>query len=317
MVKKVVVEEPPPVCALSKKEAKKVEKIRSRIEYHKCRVSNFKGPCPDKAEQLASVARLEKEMAEIELVHSLLRGSPLELRRCPDFGWGLFATKRIWLHDHVLREAPLFDFTVADSDFTSRYVDAAAGTHLAGRLQSHEHGVMQMVQNAIDANEWPPSQSTNLLGLGWMADDAGRPISNDLSDDFEEQTVRAGIVGRMFDLPDDAWGVDEYALLRSKKKTNGLDQCLYVAVSKFNHSCEPNVAWDPWNRRDSLVATRPIDQGEQAFIAYAQGPNRKDAFKQQWGFECKCTRCQADFDIPPPSSEANPPPFKRRSIQRI
>mmetsp|Transcript_28760 Transcript_28760/g.101851 ORF Transcript_28760/g.101851 Transcript_28760/m.101851 type:complete len:147 (-) Transcript_28760:187-627(-) len=67
MVKKVVVEEPPPVCALSKKEAKKVEKIRSRIEYHKCRVSNFKGPCPDKAEQLASVARLEKEMAEIEL----------------------------------------------------------------------------------------------------------------------------------------------------------------------------------------------------------------------------------------------------------
>jgi hypothetical protein len=231
------------------------------------------------------------------LVQSMLRGSPLALRRCPDFasGWGLFATRQIRPYEEVLREPPHLDSDDRDEELAARYVAAAAGTHLASQPpQDTEYTVASMVRGAIEAGEWPPSRSTKFLGLGWMEDTAGRPTSEDVGD-AAEQRARAGIVGRLFDLQDETWGVDEYALLRSKAKTNLIDGCLYLVASKFNHGCDFNVAWNPRSQNDSLIAMRPIGEGEQAFYSYVVGAGRRDKLKARWGLECRCPRCRADL----------------------
>ncbi|KAJ1457923.1 hypothetical protein M885DRAFT_562402 [Pelagophyceae sp. CCMP2097] len=53
-----------------------------------------------------------------------------EYALCPDYGWGLVATRRIEPYEVVLREEPLVDVGNPDEDLAARYAAAAAGTHL-------------------------------------------------------------------------------------------------------------------------------------------------------------------------------------------
>jgi tetratricopeptide (TPR) repeat protein len=72
---------------------------------------------------------------------------------------------------------------------------------------------------------------------------------------------------------------------------------LWLYASYTNHSCVPNAM--KANTGDLLVirATQPIAAGEEIFHAYDESPDydtRQASLLTTWGFECKCTLCEAE-----------------------
>lgn len=72
---------------------------------------------------------------------------------------------------------------------------------------------------------------------------------------------------------------------------------IHGAISRFNHSCEPNV--ELYLDNDDItrgIASRRIKSGEQLFISYF-GDNTLDLFhskddlKETWNFQCECSKC--------------------------
>lgn len=77
---------------------------------------------------------------------------------------------------------------------------------------------------------------------------------------------------------------------------------IFPQISMFNHSCEPNIR-NTFNKNTLTVyAAKDIPVGGEIFNCY--GPNfklmckdeRKSALRQQYGFDCKCTRCAMSND---------------------
>lgn len=74
---------------------------------------------------------------------------------------------------------------------------------------------------------------------------------------------------------------------------------IYDILSKFNHSCDPNVN-HYINDDDDLTyctATRRIEKGQQLFINYLADEQkmsreeRQQCLQETWNFKCKCSKC--------------------------
>ncbi|KAI2641403.1 hypothetical protein GGS26DRAFT_585795 [Hypomontagnella submonticulosa] len=78
---------------------------------------------------------------------------------------------------------------------------------------------------------------------------------------------------------------------------------LFSRFSRFNHSCAPNAAWNPYAGEDDrarmeVTAIRDINAGEQIYISYIGDDEQHWAERQKlllyWGFICQCERCQQE-----------------------
>lgn len=77
---------------------------------------------------------------------------------------------------------------------------------------------------------------------------------------------------------------------------------IFPQISMFNHACEPNIRNTFCKNTLTVYAARDVNPGGEIFNCY--GPNfklmskdeRKSALRQQYGFECKCTRCSSSSD---------------------
>lgn len=73
---------------------------------------------------------------------------------------------------------------------------------------------------------------------------------------------------------------------------------VYLAASRFNHSCSPNASAVRFEGRDIVVrALADIPEGEEVTVAYTydlyQGAAaRRAAIAQEFGFLCQCARCE-------------------------
>ncbi|KAI1114968.1 hypothetical protein F5Y14DRAFT_450588 [Nemania sp. NC0429] len=77
---------------------------------------------------------------------------------------------------------------------------------------------------------------------------------------------------------------------------------LFLKASRFNHSCDPNVTYICYTKRNRWVgrATRDIAKGEELFISYVPTHDlRKDRLvmtNQAWNFNCDCAKCGERLD---------------------
>lgn len=78
----------------------------------------------------------------------------------------------------------------------------------------------------------------------------------------------------------------------------------WPAASYFNHSCGPNVEKNREGREWCFRAGRDIRQGEEICITYLSGQERQASreermkmLKENWGFDCACSRC-AEVEVP-------------------
>lgn len=78
-----------------------------------------------------------------------------------------------------------------------------------------------------------------------------------------------------------------------------LGYSLYAEASYFNHSCEPNVKKFRIKNKMCFQTTSDVNIGEQLCIDYfhiLDEPleERQKVLKQNWFFECGCSRCQRE-----------------------
>lgn len=104
-----------------------------------------------------------------------------------------------------------------------------------------------------------------------------------------------------------------YILGKSRIALTHINRCMaatraftaiFPTVSLLNHSCDPNI----YNKFDgmylTIYAARDIAKNEQIYNCYGPhfkqmyGSARRDVLKQQYHFECKCSRCVADKKAP-------------------
>jgi hypothetical protein len=75
-------------------------------------------------------------------------------------------------------------------------------------------------------------------------------------------------------------------------------RAVFVAASRFNHSCAPSVARVRRGRRLLFAATRDVAAGEEAAVTYVSlGVSRDDRRAEllgSYGFACDCVRCRAE-----------------------
>lgn len=69
----------------------------------------------------------------------------------------------------------------------------------------------------------------------------------------------------------------------------------------MNHSCHPNAkAFKREEDRDgqaTIVASKPISKGEEVTISYIEEDlpfEERQALLADYGFECKCVKCQEE-----------------------
>lgn len=79
---------------------------------------------------------------------------------------------------------------------------------------------------------------------------------------------------------------------------------IFDVLSIINHSCAPSLSFATMGKLGYCVSVRPIKKGDQVFINYlgdgAKKPTeqRKKSLLCNWGFECKCDKCEDAEDTP-------------------
>eukprot|EP00933_Yihiella_yeosuensis_P003093 TRINITY_DN10547_c0_g1_i2.p1 TRINITY_DN10547_c0_g1~~TRINITY_DN10547_c0_g1_i2.p1 ORF type:complete len:377 (-),score=63.87 TRINITY_DN10547_c0_g1_i2:69-1199(-) len=75
------------------------------------------------------------------------------------------------------------------------------------------------------------------------------------------------------------------------------DVALLPLVSRFNHSCSPNLeqSWDEDAGEAHLIAAEEIPAGEELTISYIElrlpREERRQRLRENYGFECHCSAC--------------------------
>lgn len=86
---------------------------------------------------------------------------------------------------------------------------------------------------------------------------------------------------------------------------------VFAFTSHLNHSCSPTcrVAWNAEQSTLDLVATMPLNVGEEITICYNYSEifnlpfkHRQQFLEDNYGFKCRCFRCRADYIEAPPES---------------
>jgi len=222
-------------------------------------------------------------------VESLIRKSPIELRKTEEFGNGLYAKKDIRKGNMILQEKPIIS-TSQSSKFSKALVVARNVENVEWEVDSFL--VAAAVEIAINSNEWPmvPSNHTPFRCLGYTRN----PTADD---DFVLTTLHAH-VSKVFDLGryhDSIWTPEECLKIYDKVKSNYfqsnvLTSDIFVAASMLNHSCLPNAVF---TSIDKLSANQNIKAGEQIFVSYDVA-NPKVDLPELYGFKCNCPKCKAN-----------------------
>jgi len=122
---------------------------------------------------------------------------------------------------------------------------------------------------------------------------------------------------------------NEYARLRQVVTLNGfrfnegldenhphydIGEALFHQVSRINHSCDPNAAFElSWSHEENNVvncirAQKAIEKGEEICISYVpigsqlSVTERRRQLNKHWGFDCDCSRCLAEGCLNPMAS---------------
>mmetsp|Transcript_26702 Transcript_26702/g.88703 ORF Transcript_26702/g.88703 Transcript_26702/m.88703 type:complete len:468 (+) Transcript_26702:42-1445(+) len=94
------------------------------------------------------------------------------------------------------------------------------------------------------------------------------------------------------------------SLYEDETDGKALQGAVYSLISRFNHSCRPNVSkhFDT-EERLSLRTLREVSEGEELSFSYMRYSDllrctayRQKTLKAGWGFECNCRRCTAAVD---------------------
>lgn len=96
--------------------------------------------------------------------------------------------------------------------------------------------------------------------------------------------------------------VGEHCLIISNNSYGGLNMdnsplgTLANVMSLFNHACAPNVFNSTTGNEEICITLRPIKKGDQIFVKYLCGDRttrqRQAILLNQWGFLCKCDKCE-------------------------
>ena len=109
-------------------------------------------------------------------------------------------------------------------------------------------------------------------------------------------------------------------LITGMFNTNNLNGGLYLLHSHLNHSCQPNAkavdvrgrlaelncifptyspSRDKMDSNKIVVVQEEIHEGEEITISYINpdwpGAIRRQTLKRDYGFDCRCKRCQAEL----------------------
>ncbi|XP_031619164.1 SET and MYND domain-containing protein 4-like isoform X2 [Contarinia nasturtii] len=92
---------------------------------------------------------------------------------------------------------------------------------------------------------------------------------------------------------------------------------IFDVLSMVNHSCIPNLSFDTvGSKLGHCMAVRPIKKGDQVFINYLGNDvhkpveQRQKALKGNWGFDCKCDKCEPVEQTPENEAIRADPSFK-------
>ncbi|CAK9107593.1 unnamed protein product [Durusdinium trenchii] len=176
-------------------------------------------------------------------------------------GLGVIATSSIKCGDLLLEEAPLLIFQKQSFDV------------LFGDLQD-------VLVDDTSFDHWEES------------------LTETLQSKCDEE-VRA----QFWDLADTCCAKDKTALGIARTNAIGLSDesaGLFLLLSRFNHSCKPNVhnSWQEDRGVQVLKATRDISEGEELCISYLSFLNlcaptreRLGELSDRFGFDCLCEAC--------------------------
>merc|ERR1712224_1042459 len=89
-----------------------------------------------------------------------------------------------------------------------------------------------------------------------------------------------------------------------------IGEVIFPEVSRINHSCLPNLSHNLFLDADGAIsvsvrATRAVEAGEELNISYVPRidliavAERRQRLKKNWGFDCGCVRCEAEFEPVP------------------
>lgn len=100
--------------------------------------------------------------------------------------------------------------------------------------------------------------------------------------------------------------IAEHYLIISNNAYGGLSmhestsKTVASVLSLFNHACAPNVFNSTTGNTEVCITMRPIKKGDQLFVKYLCGDRttrqRQDILLKQWGFLCKCDKCEPHCD---------------------
>lgn len=106
---------------------------------------------------------------------------------------------------------------------------------------------------------------------------------------------------------------------RGIARTNGFPHwnddsqgCLYLTISRFNHSCNPNVqnTWQEEEGAEVLYANQDIELGRELSISYlsyselcAPREQRRERLRRKFRFDCFCDTCSLSGELLEKSDE--------------
>ena len=96
------------------------------------------------------------------------------------------------------------------------------------------------------------------------------------------------------------WGIISSNIFSNHEKD--YQKRLYLATSRFNHSCSPNLGYDFDDWRIRIYSLRNIKAGEVLCISYSDviyffpREKRRNYLLGALGFKCACSRCSDDYD---------------------
>ena len=218
---------------------------------------------------------------------------PVRLLASPGYGNGLFATRALGMGETVLRETP----TARVSSTSAQTVQDNRVGQIASRmpLEWREDAQMlaQVLSLATQSPGWQPSgkpASHYLLSLRCLGY-TELPECSDTMFVKDSLFQMLSEVYQLYSTSASMWNPSECMLLYNKIKSNAFvdstGTSLFASGSMLNHSCRPNVIFNPYEASD-LQAIRDIPDGEQLFISYNVSPQD---LPELYGFKCNCEVC--------------------------
>lgn len=191
---------------------------------------------------------------------------PVKVVEIDGRGLGVVATRNIKCGELIIQEKPLIDTSGWHSDVKLTEDDL---------VLVHYFSALNLVAKQKLVCRIKTVRS------GYLKSDQQEKIMA-LHDAFEEITGKKSVYGCFI----------TNTLARGN---NSDDSVLCDIISRFNHSCVPNVSHFWVHPYERMVAMRNITEGEELFTSYGEmfscKDQRREVMKLKYGFDCNCTCC--------------------------